>query len=638
MAAGLEYRLTYYVIDSNNNQYTPYNEDIYNQIGFDPITATFGGDYVEFKDLYESTNIINFETPYNYNGVNYPVSSIHCNGSDAIGKEFDVTDGCVIEVYYGKDPETGGNDSDGPEQGEGNTGGNAGGDSGGDSGGDDSGELPDSTEFKEFSFIIYRYYNNNPAPVETINCYWLQRYSEPQDAPDGTIESYLKYYYINKLKPEGTLDEQYKYEVSIPKTVKYGVSDYILEKVIGANEIPITNSGFTTNSKSEIIPIYVYYITIPTIKITNNIPDSIFEIYCSSEKKENYYIDDETNSIVATGDYITTLIPWGNATPVYGSTGVKITLNAIDAKPGTKRYEFEKWEIVETGEVLTTTEFEFDYEITSKDDGKTFKVYYNINPDTTGVKMARNIDVKEIVQLYSYDNNMSVEKTVDCYCPTKSEISNGCGGMVNFLPKKSVPGSTPIEYDDEECVQVQHIESNFKFPPVTIYNATGSYVNPFDIFIGWANTTTDTPRFWAKCIFESNIPSKSSIACQIEPLGDYENYFQDHQYRHNSILFFKFDGTKNWENTKRSIQIELESKTTKNYRNVFVLPWGIPNQAQQAQSCFCNNTNQTPVDDYFKFNQTKTNTLHHINLLTDVKHVYITIYPLLNKQYKQYNP
>ena len=38
MAAGLEYRLTYYVIDSNNNQYTPYNEDIYNQIGFDQYT------------------------------------------------------------------------------------------------------------------------------------------------------------------------------------------------------------------------------------------------------------------------------------------------------------------------------------------------------------------------------------------------------------------------------------------------------------------------------------------------------------------------------------------------------------------------------------------------------------------------
>lgn len=625
MAAGLEYRLTYYVIDSNNNQYTPYNEDIYNQIGFDPITATFGEDYVEFKDLYESTNIINFETPYNYNGVNYPVSSIHCNGSDAIGKEFDVTDGCVIEVYYGKDPETGGSDSGGPEQGEGNT--------GGDSGGDDPGELPDSTEFKEFSFIIYRYYNSAPAPTETIKCYWLQRYCDPIDAPDGTIESYLEYNYITKLKPDGTLDENYKDSLRIPKTDNYNGNKYILEKVTGAASIPA--NGFYTNVHGETRSISVFYITPPTITITSNIPDSIFEIYCSGENAKNYS-PAEDNSIKVDSDHITTTIPIANETLIYGSAGIKITLNAIDSKPGTKRYEFEKWEIVEDNKVLTTTEFEFDYEITSNDNGKTFKVYYYIDPDTTGVKIARNEDVQGIVSLYSY-NEMRDEKKSDYYCPTRGEIENGCGGMVAFLPKKNGSG-----YDVTECVQIQHIKSNINFPPVTICNKTGGWVDPFDIYIGWKNETSDTKdKFWAKCTTTNTLKNNESTWSHFSTVTNYKDLFEDenYPYRNDSILFFKFDGSVQWGDG-RGIQIELLSNSpdTPNYRRVFMIPWRNNAEAKESQSCYFDDTNVLGKrGNVFTFAQTEeNNTLPHINLLTDTAEIYITIFKRSTKNYDPY--
>ena len=132
MAEGASFWITYNVTDSNGVSYTLYSNDFSSSLRSTPETAEFSDSSVTFYDYSnEEVGYLNFPDPYKYNGEYYPIDAIHCDGSDAQGSTFNVSGGCQIVVYYGKDPETGGSDVGGPNQG---SGGNSGGNSGGDSG------------------------------------------------------------------------------------------------------------------------------------------------------------------------------------------------------------------------------------------------------------------------------------------------------------------------------------------------------------------------------------------------------------------------------------------------------------------------------------------------------------------------
>ena len=185
MAEGASFWITYNVTDSNGVSYTPYSNDFSSALS-NAETAVFDDSSVTFYDYSnEEVWFTSFPNPYKYNGEYYPIDAVHCDGSDAQGGTFNVSGGCQIIVYYGKDPETGGSDVGGPNQG-GNTPGSG---SGGDSGdmpldGDyavDSNGNPLKASLNPFDIVIhYKDLEGNTVLKDTgyNNVFWVRRFDE----------------------------------------------------------------------------------------------------------------------------------------------------------------------------------------------------------------------------------------------------------------------------------------------------------------------------------------------------------------------------------------------------------------------------------------------------------------------------
>lgn len=320
MAAGAEFWITYCVrINGVNN--TPYSDNFSSSLSGTPETAVFSDSGVVFYD-YRGENYdgeigsLDFPNPYKYNNEYYQIAAIHCDGSDAIDRTFNVSGGCQIVVYYGEDPENGGNTGD-----------------------DDTGDDGNSGNNSNPSTAIIRYFfksSGDPADyttgyvgydeyTETINHYGLSLV-----AGSNTTRT-LTYYTDSEQSETGT------YSITSPKT------EYLLYNIVSLPELG------QEDYKKENFDIKVYCYKAPTITVAyTSTPDTLFGNPPAT-------ISVQPNAYGKVGSFTA---DWG----MIG--GMTVTTTVSNIKNG---YKFLNWTIEKGSTTETETENEYQYTVNTFD-------------------------------------------------------------------------------------------------------------------------------------------------------------------------------------------------------------------------------------------------------------------------------
>lgn len=435
MAAGAEFWVTYQVTDSNDVSYTPYSEEISSSLSSTPETVEFSDSSVTFYDNFgDSVGELNFPNPYTYNGVSYQLEQIHFNGVDAINETFDVPEnGCQIVVYYGYDPETGGSDVGGPDQGE-NPPGTGSGDEDPDK---PSTETPDVAPI-QFSFTVKSYKEGTVTEVDSDfsveECYYLERYDE------GTVGDYgllnLKYY-TGYDSYENIYTEEQTY--TVPSTI----TGYKLSGFHG-----IENGQSLVGEKDGInnYTFEAYYI-VNSFKVTidaKGIDRSQVTVQDPNHTNLKYNLRYEGN--------------FPNQT---------LLLEAITSNEG---YEFDYWEVngekIYYGDDILRYEIESDLEIYC-----CFKE--KITPDDIeDDKIATNDDIHTIIEnssLYPINNDENSDY-LSYRCPTKYDILNNNYTTSGLLTNAGQLINIIGVYDDDQCVKFEDISFNSRKIKIQLYN------------------------------------------------------------------------------------------------------------------------------------------------------------------------
>ena len=253
MAAGAEFWLLYSLKDNSNGvSYNPPSEDFSSELSGTPKYAVFSDSDVIFYDISENqVGSLSFVNPYVYNGVSYQLEQIHFNGIDATNETFDVPEnGCQIVVYYGYDPESGGNDVGGENQG-----GNQGGNSGDDTEDEEPVNPTPDVAPTPFSFTVKSYKSGTTTEVAddfvVETCYYVYRHDE------GTIGDYGKVYltYYTNYEFDG---KKYIYTEEQTHEVPSTITGY---KLSGFHGIENGDDNYIIGSKEYInYPFEAYYI------------------------------------------------------------------------------------------------------------------------------------------------------------------------------------------------------------------------------------------------------------------------------------------------------------------------------------------------------------------------------------------
>lgn len=438
MAAGAEFWVTYQVTDSNEVVYTPYSADFSSSLSGTPETAEFSDSSVTFYDSFgQSVGELTFPNPYTYNGVSYQIDAIHCNDSDAQNNTINIpTNGCQIVVYYGKDPETGGDDVGGEDQG-GNTPGEGSGDGESDT---NTPTTPDTTPI-QFSFTLKHCKSGTTTSIDgtqdivVSECYYLKRVDE------GTVGDYglLNLIYYTGYEYDGN---KYVYTEEQTYTVPSTIEGYKLNSFHG-----IENGGSIVGQKdgTNNYPLYAYYI------------ENDFTVNIDAKGIDS-------SQVIVQDPNITSLkyeLPY---TGVFHNT--TLLLQAIT---NNEEYEFDYWEVNGTKMYNSILRYEIESDL---------QIYCcfkeKITPDDIeDDKIATNDDIHTIIEnssLYpiSDDENSNY---LSYRCPTKYDILNNnydlsttestnAGQLINIIGV----------YDDDQCVKFEDISFNSRKIKIRLYN------------------------------------------------------------------------------------------------------------------------------------------------------------------------
>lgn len=376
MAAGAEFWVTYQVTDSNGAIYTPYSEDFSSSLSDTPEIAEFSETSVTFYNYRnESVGSLSFEDPYNYNGVDYSIIAIHCNGADAQNNTFNnISGGCQIFVYYGKDPETGG-----PDQGENPP-----------TEEDPKDAIQSDTEPLSFKFTI-KYYKANTATsilddfiVDT--CYYLKRDDEGIVGENGLLN--LIYYTGYEFT-----GNTYKYTEEKTYIVPSIIPGYKLSGFHG-----LENGEYKTGEKDGInnYPFEAYYI------------DNSFKVTIDAKGIDRSYVTVQNPNTTS----IKYELPYEDNYP-----NTSLLLEAIT---NNEEYEFDYWDVNGEKKYNDILSYEIKTDL---------QIYcYFKEKDIPGeYQIATNDDIYE-KSSFTY----KIEDKNPSQCPVYDEIINDGNKLINI--------------------------------------------------------------------------------------------------------------------------------------------------------------------------------------------------------------
>lgn len=431
MAAGAEFWITYCVrINGVNN--TPYSDNFSSSLSGTPETAVFSDSGVVFydyrgEDYDREVGSLNFPNTYKYNNEYYQIAAIHCDGSDAIDKTFNVSSGCQIVVYYGEDPESGGNDVGGGNQ-------------GGNNPGEDSGDNDSSAEIPlPFGFTVKSYKSGTTTEVAddfvVETCYYVYRHDE------GTIGDYGKVYltYYTNYEFDG---KKYIYTEEQTHEVPSTITGY---KLSGFHGIENGDDNYIIGSKEYInYPFEAYYI------------DNDFTVTIDSKgiDRSKVTVQDPNHTNLKYN------LPY---TGVFRNTAL-----LLEAITNNEEYEFDYWEVNGTKIYNRILRYEIESDL---------QIYCCFKEKTSASdieddKIATNDDIHTIIENSSlYPINADENSDYLSYrCPTKydilnnnyttSDLSTNAGQLIN------ISGT----YTDDQCVKFEDISFNKRKIKIRLYN------------------------------------------------------------------------------------------------------------------------------------------------------------------------
>lgn len=490
-------------------------------------------------------------------------------------------------------------------------------------------------EFKEFKFNIVREYfdgNTSSYKTDSIYCFGLQRVCRI-NTNKNIIANGIQYCYT-KVSEDGSITDPIDYPIACVS------DDYVLESIENFQGIPTKDSNDiltyddTENGTYEIRVNYIksLNITISTEITTtpievmsseNNSPKNLPGIYktCGAYKLtiggsdfRNYdypYAEFKCDIDSVKYDIVEEIIKnnlTNNPNNLYGETGFKISLYAVDAYSNNEfpyRYKFEEIEVYDKdAQIKTADATSITYEINRHTDNYKFKIVYQNDPTIQSFRMIDNLGVHNISPVYDYAGaGALVRSRDDHYCPYKTEIIDNSYGTVYINDDVDKGGR---KYDNLECVQVQHVISDVKFPDVIIKNETGGLVDPFEVYLSYYNNNDKIPekkqvsanKFLKIDVSENNGSIQNNRVLKFnadEYITGWENTFKgvnptdgNTKCIHNSILVVGYNGEENWESTRRALQFELIDKKDNKVKAVYFAPWDHKKQEISAYSIYCN--------------------------------------------------
>lgn len=436
MAAGAEFWLLYSLKDNSNGvSYNPPSEDFSSELSGTPKYAVFSDSDVIFYDISENqVGSLSFVNPYVYNGVSYQLEQIHFNGVDATNETFDVPEnGCQIVVYYGYDPESGGNDVGGENQG-----GNQGGNSGDDTEDEEPVNPTPDVAPTPFSFTVKFCKNGTSEEVYDeiyVNeCYYLIRNDLGTVGDYGDV--YLKYY--TGTEWDGS---KYIYTGEQTQEIWSTIDGYKLDSFPN-----LANGQYITGSKDgqTDYPLYAYYI------------DNDFEVTIDSKgiDRSQVIVQDPNHTNLKYN------LPY---TDVFHNTAL-----LLEAITNNEEYEFDYWEVNGTKIYNRILRYEIESDL---------QIYCCFKEKTSASdieddKIATNDDIHTIIENSSlYPINADENSDYLSYrCPTKydilnnnyttSDLSTNAGQLIN------ISGT----YTDDQCVKFEDISFNKRKIKIRLYN------------------------------------------------------------------------------------------------------------------------------------------------------------------------
>lgn len=426
MAVGAEFWITY-CVRINGVDNTTYSDNFSSSLSGIPETAVFSDSGVVFYDYrgeeYDgAVGSLSFPSYYKFNNENYQIATILCDGSDAADRTFNVSGGCQIVVYYGEDPEIGGNTIPG--------GGSGGGDS------DPTNPIPEAP--LPFGFTVKSYKEGTVTEVAdefvVETCYYVYRHDEGIIGNYGTV--FLTYYTGYENSSNG-----YIYTDPQTKEIDSTITGY---KLSGFHGIENGNSITGSRDGQNEYPFEAYYI------------DNDFRVTIDAKGIDR--------SQVTVQDPNNPSLKYDLQYP-YTFNNQTLLLEAITSN---EEYEFDYWEVKE----IKKYEDILRYEITEN------SVIYCCFKEKTSAgdieddKIATNDDIHTIIENSSlYPINSDENSVYLSYrCPTKSEILNNnyttsglstnAGQLINIIGV----------YDDNQCVKFEDISFNPRTIKIRLYN------------------------------------------------------------------------------------------------------------------------------------------------------------------------